>query len=309
MRNKRLACIGVHPQMFHLAKIVEGSEWRMDWGISDVHDRKRITDIVTRDFPHVTVLADPNGPYQIAVTDGETEFTEMPAVRLSSFPKDEKDAVLNILPTVEGHFLAEYYVQDQERLDTFDHFYAAHQLKLKKTPAPCRDGLLFNNLIVRLIHRIEELLLSGARVDQLDDAARLAGASQSLLETMDRIGIDYYLAMRKRLLPEVQGILIDRMVAEGRFGPSVGVGWCRYPGGGGAVDDPLIQDMVDEEAYFAGIERRAMSEEEIAVSLMRTLDAIMCDDADEGRSDTFLMDVFGWNLVDATQLVKSMFDQ
>jgi hypothetical protein len=307
LRNKRLACIGVHPQMFHLAKIVEGSEWRMDWVIEDVHDRKRITDIVTRDFPHVAVLEKADGPYQMAVTDGEMEFDEISAVSLSSFPKDEKDAVLNILPTVEGHFLAEYYIQDEERLHDFYRFVAAHHLK--EAPAPCRDGLLFNNMMVRLIHRIEELLLSGARVDQLDDAARLAGASHSLLETMDRIGIDYYLAMRKRLLPDVQGILIDRMVAEGRFGPSVGVGWCRYPGGGGPVDDPLIQDMVDEEAHFAGIERRTMSEEEIAVSLMRTLDAIMCDDADEGRSYGILTRVFGWDLVDAKQEVKNMFDQ
>ncbi len=44
-------------------------------------------------------------------------------------------------------------------------------------------------------------------------------------------------------------------MAEGRLGRKVGVGWYRYPGGGGKVEDPLVEDMAIEEARFAGLPR------------------------------------------------------
>ncbi|MFK5997198.1 MAG: 3-hydroxyacyl-CoA dehydrogenase family protein [Rhodobacterales bacterium] len=50
--------------------------------------------------------------------------------------------------------------------------------------------------------------------------------------------------------------IADRMVEEGRLGKKSGVGWYRYPGGGGAVIDPLLEDMIIEESYFAKVSRR-----------------------------------------------------
>jgi len=61
------------------------------------------------------------------------------------------------------------------------------------------------------------------------------------------------------------------MVQEGRLGKKVGVGWYRYPGGGGAVIDPLIEDLIHEEARFAGIVTRAISAEMSVNSLLQSL--------------------------------------
>jgi len=62
-------------------------------------------------------------------------------------------------------------------------------------------------------------------------------------------------------------VISDRLVQEGRLGKKVGVGWYRYPGGGGAVIDPLLEDLIVEEAYFAKVVRRTFTEQEI-VSLV-----------------------------------------
>ncbi|MFP4570825.1 MAG: hypothetical protein ACLFOB_12375 [Rhodosalinus sp.] len=43
------------------------------------------------------------------------------------------------------------------------------------------------------------------------------------------------------------------MLAEGRLGKPASVGWYRCPGCGGAIVAPLIEDLVQEVAQFAGI--------------------------------------------------------
>ncbi|MDO5530029.1 MAG: enoyl-CoA hydratase, partial [Paracoccus sp. (in: a-proteobacteria)] len=53
-----------------------------------------------------------------------------------------------------------------------------------------------------------------------------------------------------------------------RLGAQAGVGWYRYPGGGGKVVDPLLEDMMVEEAYFARQPRRAFTAEDITARLL-----------------------------------------
>jgi len=110
------------------------------------------------------------------------------------------------------------------------------------------------------------LLLSATTPWELDDALEKAGFAKGLLAAQDEIGLD--VAFARRQATGAQLLISDRMVREGRLGRSVGVGWYRYPGGGGAVIDPLLEDMIVEEARFAGICRAEFTEEEVSDALI-----------------------------------------
>jgi 3-hydroxyacyl-CoA dehydrogenase len=125
---------------------------------------------------------------------------------------------------------------------------------------PARDrgaGTLAQRLALRLGDAVEVLLLSGLAPWDLDAAFRDLGAVIGPLEAQDLAGLDAAFALRRRraarrgAAPVPATPAQDRMVAEGRLGKAAGVGWYRYPGGGGAVIDPLIEDLIAEEAHFA----------------------------------------------------------
>lgn len=99
---------------------------------------------------------------------------------------------------------------------------------------------------------VDKLLLVGITPWELDEALEEAGFTQGLLKAQDAIGLEVAFARRRAAGTDL--LVADRMVREGRLGRSIGVGWYRYPGGGGAVIDPLMEDMVVEEARFAGID-------------------------------------------------------
>ncbi|WP_139301363.1 hypothetical protein [Vannielia litorea] len=84
----------------------------------------------------------------------------------------------------------------------------------------------------------------------------------------DRIGLDVIADTRSEPF-----LVADRMVAEGRLGRKVGVGWFRYPGGGGAVIDPLVEDLIREEAHFAGRPWRELSADVIRSRYFAAMEA------------------------------------
>lgn len=123
---------------------------------------------------------------------------------------------------------------------------------------------------------LEEVLLQGAVPWELDEALEAAGWARGVCLTLDREGLDDGLA-RRRTHGTGALIVLDRMVAEGRLGPKVGVGFYRYPGGGGAVIDPLIDDLIAEEAHFAGRTRHPLSEADGAARFMQALKTLSHD--------------------------------
>jgi 3-hydroxyacyl-CoA dehydrogenase len=54
------------------------------------------------------------------------------------------------------------------------------------------------------------------------------------------------------------------------LGKKAGVGWYRYPGGGGKVIDPLVEDLCREEAHFARVPPRDWPQEAIIETLFLT---------------------------------------
>ena len=113
-------------------------------------------------------------------------------------------------------------------------------------------------LLARIEDAVEALVFDGSTPWDVDAAAESAGFTLGPCAAMDQRG----LTRRARALP-----LVNRMVDEGRHGRAAGVGWYRYPGGGGRVIDPLIEDMAREEAHFAGHRPRPVPPDEIRARL------------------------------------------
>ncbi len=123
----------------------------------------------------------------------------------------------------------------------------------------------------RLRVAVDDLLLDGTNPWELDEAMVAYGFAMGPNEAQDLVGLDVAYARRKAKLrdPHRRYVLIsDRMVQEGRLGRKVGVGWYRYPGRGGKVIDPLVEDLCREEAHFACVERRDFTDAEICERLV-----------------------------------------
>lgn len=126
-------------------------------------------------------------------------------------------------------------------------------------------------LIGRLWEEADALLLTGATPWEMDEALAAAHwPSPGPCLRQDLAGLDVACALRRRharLTGRPVAPIAPRMLAEGRLGLRGGVGWYRYPGGGGPVIDPLMEDMCAEEAHFAALARRVVSDDEVVARL------------------------------------------
>ena len=147
--------------------------------------------------------------------------------------------------------------------------------KLRKVPvlAGVCDGFIGNRILARYREAADTILMDGSTPWDVDEAMVNFGYAMGPYEAQDLSGLDIAYANRRRQDatrdPNRRYIPIsDRMVDEGRLGKKVGVGWYRYPGGKGRVDDPLIEDLIREEAHFAKVTRTEISEAEIQAQLL-----------------------------------------
>lgn len=123
-------------------------------------------------------------------------------------------------------------------------------------------------LMLAMMEAADTLLIEGATPWEIDEAMVDFGFSIGPYELQDLVGMDAaHAARRRRGLVSVA----DRAVEEGRLGKKAGVGWYRYPGGGGAVIDPLVEDLIREESHFAGISPREIADDEVRDRLLSAL--------------------------------------
>ncbi len=177
--------------------------------------------------------------------------------------------------------------------------------KLRKIPvlAGVCDGFIGNRILARYREVADILLLDGALPWQIDDAMVAFGYAMGPYMAQDLSGLDIAYANRKRLAPTRDPkrryvTISDRMVEEGRLGRKASVGWYRYPGGGGAVLDPLLEDLIVEEAHFAKVTRREFNDDEIRDRLLAAMINEACNILDEGiarnATDIDLVTVHGY---------------
>ncbi|GFE49731.1 hypothetical protein So717_14840 [Roseobacter cerasinus] len=115
-----------------------------------------------------------------------------------------------------------------------------------------------------LTRAADRLLYEATTPWELDAAMTDFGFATGICAAQDDLGLD---VARTRCGPHATPVL-PRMISEGRLGRCVGVGWYRYPGGGGAVEDPLVEDLLREEAWFGGIQRVQMTDGEMVIHLI-----------------------------------------
>ena len=177
--------------------------------------------------------------------------------------------------------------------------------RLRKIPvlAGVCDGFIGNRILMRLREAADTVLMDGTTPWDLDEAMVDFGYAMGPYETQDLSGLDIAYANRRRQDatrdPARRYIPIaDRMVQEGRLGRKVGVGWYRYPGGGGKVVDPLIDDLVREEAHFAKLTRTEYDAPEITRRLLLAAINEAADILNEGiaqsAADIDLVTVHGY---------------
>lgn len=117
----------------------------------------------------------------------------------------------------------------------------------------------------------ETLLLCFTNPWELDEAMTSFGFSDGVCRTQDGEGLDVVLSRLSKSAEETKEPaipILSRMVAEGRLGRQTGVGWYRYPIGGGHVVDPLVEDLLREEARFSKVTRRELSEGDLVQRLV-----------------------------------------
>ena len=128
----------------------------------------------------------------------------------------------------------------------------------------------------------DHLLMCHTNPWELDEGLCEWGYATGPCEVMDHLGLDIVLERRAG----AGSTILRRMVAEGRIGKIGGVGHYRYPGGGGAVIDPLIEDLILEEAYFAKQIRTAMDDgalvKHLNAALAQSIEDAVSNGADRG---------------------------
>ena len=177
--------------------------------------------------------------------------------------------------------------------------------RLRKLPvlAGVCDGFIGNRILARYREAADTVMMDGSNPWEIDEAMVAFGYPMGPYEAQDLSGLDIAHANRRRQDatrdPDRRYIPIaDRMVNEGRLGKKVGVGWYRYPGGGGKVVDPLVEDLAREEAHFAKVERRAFTEDEIrerlVLAMINEAAAILDEGIAQSAADIDLVTVAGY---------------
>ncbi|KIN65335.1 3-hydroxyacyl-CoA dehydrogenase [Sulfitobacter noctilucae] len=113
----------------------------------------------------------------------------------------------------------------------------------------------------------EHLMYHHTNPWELDEALCDWGYAMGPCEAQDLAGLEKVLARN----PDRPVPILPRMVAEGRMGKGGGVGYYRYPGGGGAVIDPLIEDLILEEAWFGKVTRSELADVDLVTQMHSAL--------------------------------------
>ncbi|MBI0328185.1 3-hydroxyacyl-CoA dehydrogenase NAD-binding domain-containing protein [Burkholderia plantarii] len=138
------------------------------------------------------------------------------------------------------------------------------------------DGFIGNRMVEQYIRQALFMLEEGALPAQVDRAIEAFGFAMGPFRMSDLAGNDIGWAIRKRRYVEQPDLhyskIADRLCELGRFGQKTGGGWYDYqPGERRAKPSKLVDEMVLAYSKEAGIERRAIGDDEIVERLVYAL--------------------------------------
>jgi 3-hydroxyacyl-CoA dehydrogenase len=144
----------------------------------------------------------------------------------------------------------------------------------------CR-GFIGNRMIHSYGREAQFLVEEGAAVEQVDTALYDFGMAMGPLAMGDLAGLDVGWRIRKEFKhlekPGVRVPLVaDQLCEMGRYGQKTGAGWYKYDENRKPSGDPEVTALIDKLARAAGIERRAISNDEI---IERTIYALVNEGA------------------------------
>jgi 3-hydroxyacyl-CoA dehydrogenase len=150
--------------------------------------------------------------------------------------------------------------------------------KLKKTgvvSGVC-DGFIGNRMVEQYVRQAGFLLDEGALPQQVDQAIEKFGFAMGPFRMGDLAGNDIGWYIRKRRYVEMPEVAYsktaDLLCEQGRFGQKTGAGWYDYQAGDRtAHPSQAVNDMIVQHSRDLGIERRAISDQEIVERLVYSL--------------------------------------
>lgn len=144
----------------------------------------------------------------------------------------------------------------------------------------CR-GFVGNRMVAPYTREAQFLVEEGAKPHEVDAALYEFGMAMGPLAMGDLAGLDVSWRIRQEFKhlekPGIrQPLVADRLCEMGRYGQKTGAGWYRYDENRRAMPDPEVEALIEEASTAAGIERRAITPEEI---VERTIYALVNEGA------------------------------
>lgn len=129
-------------------------------------------------------------------------------------------------------------------------------------------GFVGNRLMIARERQAARMLLEGALPRQIDAVLTRFGMPMGTFEMQDMAG-GIELSWRNRQSTGEKNFIIDRLFEAGRLGQKTGKGYYRYePGKTRPIVDGQVTAIIEAASVDAGIERRAISDEEIEERLI-----------------------------------------
>lgn len=141
--------------------------------------------------------------------------------------------------------------------------------KLKKTSVLVSVcfGFAGNRMYTRYGREIQQMLLEGAKVPQIDSALTSWGMAMGPLAVADMSGIDIgYHARSSQPFPDFDPGYFQAatlMFEKNRYGRKSGAGFYQYDSNGKVVIDPDVDNFIQEKAKELNIAQREFSDEDI----------------------------------------------
>ncbi|PHS20422.1 MAG: 3-hydroxyacyl-CoA dehydrogenase [Kangiella sp.] len=129
-------------------------------------------------------------------------------------------------------------------------------------------GFAGNRMYTRYGREVQQMLLEGAKVAQIDNALTSWGMAMGQLAVGDMSGLDIgYHARSSKPAPEYdKGYFkpAELMYKLGRYGRKTSKGYYQYDENGKASNDPLVDQLISEKAKELGFEQKEFDDDEIA---------------------------------------------
>ncbi len=124
------------------------------------------------------------------------------------------------------------------------------------------DGFVGNRMLAARSAELENLLLEGAAPEQVDKVFTDFGWPMGPFAMGDLAGLD--IGWRNRKANGRTAAVADALCEAGRFGQKTGKGFYLYADGRTPTPDPEVAALIEAKAGERGVNRRTISDEEIA---------------------------------------------